>query len=159
MKGYAHPRQGARLGNAMVLEITPNLSIEEWEMTEHFTRASGPGGQNVNKVATAVVLRFEAERSPNLPAGAKARLRRKAAHLWTKEGALVIHCDETRHQARNRELARARLARLIADALHRPKPRIATKPTKGSIERRLTGKKKRASVKQKRQSRDYSAEL
>ncbi|GAA6188426.1 alternative ribosome rescue aminoacyl-tRNA hydrolase ArfB [Litorivita sp. NS0012-18] len=131
----------------MPLTISPEITIEDWELTEQFVRASGPGGQNVNKVSTAVELRFEAERSPNLPPAVKTRLRKLAGRRWTKEGALVIFCDETRHQARNRDIARERLAALIVEATKRPKFRVKTKPTKGSVRRRLEAKKQRGEVK------------
>ena len=130
-----------------MLRITDQVAIEEWELTEQFIRASGPGGQNVNKVSTAVELRFEAERSPNLPAPVKTRLRRLAGRRWTKEGALVLQVDETRSQARNREIARERLADLIRQALVAPKRRVATKPTFGSVKRRIKAKKVRGEVK------------
>src|SRR6056297_2895668 len=110
-----------------MLRITDAITIEDWELTEQFVRASGPGGQNVNKVSSAVELRFEAERSPNLPGPVKARLRRLAGRRWTKEGALVIQCDETRSQARNRDIARDRLTELVREALKRPKKRIPTR--------------------------------
>ena len=129
------------------MRITDTITIEDWELTEQFVRASGPGGQNVNKVASAVELRFEAERSPNLPDAVKQRLKRLAGRRWTKEGALVIQCDETRHQARNRDIARARLAELISKAAEKPKRRIATRPTLGSKKRRLKAKKVRGEVK------------
>ncbi len=136
----------------MALKITDRIEIADWEMTEQFVRSSGPGGQNVNKVSSAVELRFEAERSPSLPGPVKARLRRLAGRRWTKEGALVIFVDETRHQARNREIARDRLAELVRKALEKPKRRVPTKPTRGSVERRIKAKKERSEVKRLRQN-------
>ena len=107
-----------------MLRVTDAVSIADWELTESFTRASGPGGQNVNKVSTAVELRFEAARSPNLPDDAKARLRRLAGRRWTEEGALIIRAEAHRSQSRNREDARERLAELIRKALERPRRRV-----------------------------------
>ncbi len=130
-----------------MLQITDTIAIEDWELTEHFTRSSGPGGQNVNKVSTAVELRFEAERSPNLPDPVKRRLKRLAGRRWTTDGAILIRAEETRSQARNRELARERLAELIREASIAPKRRIKTRPTLGSQRRRLKAKAVRGTVK------------
>jgi ribosome-associated protein len=131
----------------MTLRITDQIILADWELTETFTRASGPGGQNVNKVSTAVELRFEAERSPHLPDPVKRRLRRLAGRRWTSDGAVVIFVQDTRSQARNRDIARERLAELVLAATVVPKRRVATKPTYGSVKRRLKEKKVRGEVK------------
>jgi len=129
------------------MQITPDITIADWELTESFVRASGPGGQNVNKVSSAVELRFEAERSPNLPLAVKQRLRRLAGRRWTKEGAVIIQVSDERSQARNREIARARLADLIRRATEKPKKRIRTRVPLGQKRKRVEAKKQRGQVK------------
>lgn len=130
---------------------TARLTIPENELSESFIRAAGPGGQNVNKVATAVQLRFDVKNSPSISAYVKNRLKKIASHLMTLEGELIIEASSHRTQGRNREDARLRLAELIAEAAKPPPPkRRKTKPTKGSIERRLRAKTGRGSIKKMR---------
>ncbi len=130
-----------------MLRISDTIQIADWELSESFTRSQGPGGQNVNKVSTAVELRFEAERSPHLPAPVKARLKRLAGRRWLDDGAILIRAEETRSQARNREIARERLVEMIRQALVAPKRRIATRPTLGSQIRRVAAKQARGTLK------------
>lgn len=131
-------------------EITPFIVLDDSELVVSFVRASGPGGQNVNKVATAAELRFDARGSRNLPADVAVRLMRLAGQKLTKDGVIVIQADRFRSQEMNREDAVARLFDMIRKAATPPKKRIATKPTRASKEKRLEGKSKRAGIKKAR---------
>ncbi len=133
-----------------MLKIDEKVTIQSWELSEQFIRASGPGGQNVNKTSSAVELRFEAERSPSLSEPVKKRLKKIAGTKWTKDGAIVLKCDETRHQVRNRDIVLKRLKEMIKKSLVTPKKRLATRPTSASNRRRLTAKKNRADLKSNR---------
>jgi ribosome-associated protein len=136
-----------------MLKVNKDIAIDERELEERFVRASGPGGQNVNKVSTAVELRFDVRCSPSLPAGVRARLERLAGKRLTDEGVLVIRAERFRTQERNRDDARERLVELVRQAAVVPKRRIPTKPTRASKERRLEGKTKRSHVKKLRRTR------
>lgn len=133
-----------------MIRVTDAIAIQEEEIEERFVLASGPGGQHVNKTATAVELRFDARRSPSLSDDVAIRLLKLAGARATKEGVIVIVCDEHRSQKRNRETARERLIALIAEAAKRPKLRRATRPTAASREQRLAAKTRRSGVKRLR---------
>jgi len=136
-----------------MIRITGKISIDEREIAETFVRASGPGGQNVNKLSTAVQLRFDVRGSPSLPADVAARLERLAGTRLTRDGVLVITAQRHRTQLRNRQDALDRLIELIRRAATPPAPRRPTKPTRASRERRIEGKKRRAKVKGLRQAK------
>jgi len=133
-----------------VIRVTHRISLDESELHEDFVRASGPGGQHVNKTSSAVQLRFDVRNSPNLPDEVRARLERLAGSRLTLDGVLIIVAESYRSQLRNREDALERLIDLIREAAVPPKPRRPTKPTFGSKQRRLEGKAKRADVKKMR---------
>jgi ribosome-associated protein len=130
-----------------MLRVTPTIVIPDTELEERFVRASGPGGQNVNKVSTAVELRFDVRAAKSLPDAVAVRLMKLAGRRMTDEGVLVIRAERFRTQDRNRADARERLMELILEASVAPRKRIATKPTRASQHRRVEGKKKRSDVK------------
>jgi ribosome-associated protein len=129
------------------IAVTPSISLDPDEIEESFVRSSGPGGQNVNKLATAVQLRFDVRHSPSLPDDVRARLERLAGSRLTQDGVLVLMAQSYRTQERNREDALQRLLELIRTAAVRPKPRRPTRPTLASKKRRLEGKSRRSAVK------------
>ena len=136
-----------------MIRITDQISIDESELEESFVRSSGPGGQNVNKLSTAVQLRFDVRQSPSLPNDVALRLMRLGGRRVTKDGVLVIIAQNHRTQERNRADARQRLVALIQEATVRPVPRRATKPPKASRQKRLEGKKHRSVIKQHRRGK------
>jgi ribosome-associated protein len=135
-----------------MIRVSPSIGIAEQELEESFIRASGPGGQNVNKLASAVQLRFDVRRSPSLPDDVRARLERLAGKRLTRDGVLVITAQRHRTQERNRQDARDRQVELIRRAAVAPVPRRPTRPTSGSRERRLEAKKRRSSIKDLRRT-------
>ncbi|HEX7368720.1 MAG TPA: alternative ribosome rescue aminoacyl-tRNA hydrolase ArfB [Rhodanobacteraceae bacterium] len=132
------------------MRISASIDIPESELIERFTRADGPGGQHVNRTESAVELRFDVAHSPSLPEPVRARVLARRDRRLTEDGVLVIQARRFRDQARNRDDARERLADILRVALTPPKKRVATKPTRASKERRLTGKKQRGAVKRER---------
>lgn len=133
-----------------MIQVTPDIAIPESEISERFVRASGPGGQNVNKVSTAVELRFDPSQSAAIPSDARERLRVIAGSRMMADGVLVIDARRHRTQAQNREDARERLADLVRQALVKPRRRRATRPGKGAVERRIETKKRRSDTKRGR---------
>jgi len=138
-----------------MIQVTDRITIEESELDESFIRASGPGGQNVNKVSSAVQLRFDARTSRSLPNDVSIRLQRLAGNRLTNEGVIVITANRHRSQDQNRDEARERLFAMIREAANPPPPRRATKPTKASRKRRVDSKVKRGHIKKMRSKRDF----
>ena len=138
-----------------MLIISPSIIIDDSELQERFVRSSGPGGQNVNKVSTAVGWRFDIKKSACLPEPLRERLLARRDRRLTADGVFVISAQRFRTQERNRDDARERLAGVIQTAMHVPKKRVATKPSKGAKERRLTGKRERADIKRTRSSKTW----
>ena len=140
-----------------MLTVSRSLALPETELTERFLRADGPGGQHVNRTESAVELRFDVARSPTLPEPVRERLLARRDRRLTEDGVLVIQARRFRDQGRNREDARERLVEIIRAVLVPPKPRVATKPSRASKERRLAGKQQRGKIKQTRSS-NWSSE-
>ncbi len=138
-----------------MIPITPNIALDENEIQENFIRASGPGGQNVNKVATAVQLRFDVRHSASLPEDVRERLRRIAGRRMNQAGEIIIEAKQYRTQEQNRQDALDRLIALIRQAAQKPRARRATKPTRAAKERRLESKKRRGEIKSLRRTLEH----
>jgi len=138
-----------------MIRVTDSIALDESEIEECFLRASGPGGQNVNKLASAVQLRFDVEQSPNLPTSVRERLKRQAGQRLTRQGVLVITAQRFRSQHRNREDAVQRLISMIRAAAEAPKRRLPTRPPSASRRRRLDHKRRRGAIKRLRRSVSY----
>jgi ribosome-associated protein len=130
-----------------MIKVTESISIADWELTETFSTSQGPGGQNVNKVSTAVELRFSAEKSPHLSDSLKSRLKKLSGSNWTSDGILIINVQETRSQYRNRLIAKQKLKKLILEATQTHKRRIPTKPSARTQANRINIKKNRGLIK------------
>ena len=141
-----------------MIAVTPTIDIDEQELHEEFIRAAGPGGQNVNKVATAVQLRFDVKQSPSLPEDVRRRLTRLAGSRLTDDGVLVITARRFRTQVQNRQDARQQLIGLVRQAAVPPKPHLKTKPTRASVHRRLETKRRHSETKQRRRQSSWSPE-
>ena len=139
-----------------MIKISDKIIIEQWEIVESFNTSRGPGGQNVNKVSTAVELRFSAANSPNLTPNIKSQLKKISGNNWTSDGILIINVQKTRSQYRNRILARQKLRKLILQANHPIKKRIPTKPSYGVKENRINQKKTRGIIKTLRGRVNYN---
>lgn len=154
-----HPCDCREREGVAVLDVGPGISVPESELEFDFVLSGGPGGQKVNRTASAVVLRFDAMGSPSLPDEVKERLREIAGGRLRSDGVLVIHCRTFRSQTRNREHALRKLRALLRKASRRPKRRTKTAPTAASIERRLQGKKRRGELKRSRSGRVPSDDI
>jgi ribosome-associated protein len=152
-RGPPFPAFAGQDGSHIMIRLTDKISLDEREIDESFVRASGPGGQNVNKLSTAVQLRFDVRNSPSLPGDVRGRLERLAGSRLTRDGVLVIIAQSHRTQARNRDDAMDRLIALVRRAAIAPRPRRPTRPTRASRERRIESKKRRAGVKRLRGAR------